>query len=179
MLAPPTENAEFREDSQHAIVDGIPGTILQFGGGRSAIMGSLLGVYQAHERFTVQYYASGDTRRAAADEFAELAKAHNFSPVAIVFPMFPGDGSLQHYEYFQEHERTRSFFAGRAVPVLDLYDVCLRCRAQNNAPIHQDYLHSNTLGSKCIGEAVAEYLVRRLRPEPPSNSAVRIPVADD
>jgi len=31
MLAPPTENAEFREDSQHAIVYGIPGTILQFG----------------------------------------------------------------------------------------------------------------------------------------------------
>jgi len=176
LLLPLLEAARRTSNSARTpIADALSLRVLRIGG-HSALVRALLGLWikyrpsapaEMQNEFAFERYKTGDTRRSASGQFAELARRHGFNPAALIFPVFPPHHTSADYPFWPAHGEARAIFDEQQIPVLDLYDVLIECRERHQRPVHQELFHANELGNRCVGEAVALW-VRELLDQPDS-----------
>jgi lysophospholipase L1-like esterase len=105
---------------------------------------------------------SGDT---VAESFADLARVsrqHHFDVLVAVFPRLVRD--FQRYRFGDQHQFVAGLCEKDGFHRIDLLETFIHCREASDLPIGEDNAHPSAYGHHCAAEALADTILREIRP---------------
>lgn len=105
---------------------------------------------------------SGDTVAESFQDLAGMSKREGFSVLVAVFPRLVRN--FRTYRFTEQHRFVRGQSAANGFHHLDLLETFARCRQTSPQPIETDSYHPSATGHRCAAEAMAEAILREVRP---------------
>ena len=105
---------------------------------------------------------SGDTVASSLADLAQISRKNDFPVLVAVFPRLVRD--FRRYRFGDQHEFVAGLCEKNGFHRIDLLETFVRCREASDQPIGEDNAHPSAYGHRCAAEAIAEAILRDIRP---------------